>query len=160
MHCSSTILDSFLYQNIPLLPCHQSPPLSFCHQLIPPSPEFLPYYFSTHPAHSIKPTLFSTRFTLVVSFLTQVLAMEQFEKTYIVLWICITPPISASFHPYSSKSHYTTRVLGDTSTTHVLSDISLGMHTFYGRLYTSKIVLSSPNVPFYFFLTISIFAPM
>ena len=137
MHCSSTILDSFLYQNLPFLPCHQSPPPSICHQLVPRAPP-LPHYSFTHPAHSINSTLFSTRFTLVVSFLTQVLAMEHFEKTYIVLWRCIIPPIFASFYSYSSESHYTTRVWGDSSTTHVLSYIFLGMHTFCGRLYTSK----------------------
>ena len=54
-----------------------TPPPSICHQLIP---EFLPYYFSTRPAHSLNSTFFSTKFTPVVSFLTQVLAIEHFEK--------------------------------------------------------------------------------
>jgi hypothetical protein len=135
MHCSGTIPDFFSTKMYPYCPV-TSPHLP--QSVTNLSPEFLPYYFFTHPGHSINSTFFTTRFTLVVIFLTRVLAIEHFEKTCIVLWRCITPPIFASFHPHSSESHHTTRVWGDSSTTHVLSDISLGMHQFYGRLYTSK----------------------
>jgi hypothetical protein len=101
-------------------------------------PEFLPYYFFTHRAHSINSAFFSTRYTLVVSSLIRVLAIEHFEKTYSVIWRCITLPIFARFYPYSSKSHHTTRVWGDSSITPVSSYTSLGMHQFYSRLYSSK----------------------